>query len=87
MSSAPAPGVQRSPRRRTKVARKILRVGLSWGGLAALGGFVVLWIAGQLVLDRTGAGSFDPYPFPLLELVVTLLGTAAAILLGISARD
>ncbi|MHB9144597.1 MAG: DUF1003 domain-containing protein [Symbiobacteriia bacterium] len=58
-----------------KVADRVAKFGGSWTFIGIATGFLVLWIAGNVF---TGAKAVDPYPFILLNLVLSSLAAIQA---------
>jgi uncharacterized membrane protein len=58
-----------------RVADEIARVGGSWTFIFAALGFLLLWTVGNSLL---GPDQFDPYPYILLNLVLSMLAALQA---------
>src|SRR2546421_666550 len=59
-----------------RLADRVAEVGGSWSFLIAFAGFIVTWVAFNSVILATGA--FDPYPYILLNLILSLLASVQA---------
>ncbi|MFS8035706.1 DUF1003 domain-containing protein [Xanthobacter sp. AM11] len=59
-----------------RMADNLSRFGGSWSFIGAFAGFLVGWIVFNLV--AAGSGRFDPYPFILLNLVLSCLAAIQA---------
>lgn len=67
-----------------RVADRIARFGGSWGFIGAFGGFLVLWMA--LNALWLAEGGFDPFPFILLNLLLSCLAALQAPVIMMSQR-
>jgi len=66
---------QRQATRGQRVADRVAAVGGSWLFVGSFMGFLALWMALNIWLGR---GSFDPYPYILLNLVLSCLAAIQA---------
>ena len=68
--------IARTITRGQRLADAVARVGGSWPFVSSFGLFIVVWMAINTWLLRTGA--FDPYPYILLNLVLSCLAAVQA---------
>jgi uncharacterized membrane protein len=64
-----------------RVADGVARFGGSWRFIFSFGGILVLWVLANtvlLVVHRADGGPFDPYPFILLNLFLSMLAAIQA---------
>jgi uncharacterized membrane protein len=60
------------------VADAVARFGGSWGFIFAFGAFLLVWVAANTVLLLGRTQPFDPYPFILLNLFLSMLAAIQA---------
>lgn len=60
-----------------KLADRIASFGGSWKFITAFGVFLLLWIAANVILLQT-QNAFDPYPFILLNLILSCIAALQA---------
>lgn len=58
----------------------------SWAFVFAACGFLALWMAVNIVVDRAHGHTFDPYPFILLNLVLSCVAALQGAILLIAAK-
>lgn len=58
-----------------RVADRIAAFGGSWGFILSFIGFLLLWVASNVLL---ASGAFDPYPFIFLNLMLSMLAALQA---------
>ena len=58
-----------------KLADKVAQVGGSWGFILSFLVFLVLWVAGNIILATR---AFDPYPFIFLNLMLSMVAALQA---------
>ena len=62
-----------------RMADRVARFGGSWRFLITFGGFIALWICGNVaILVLAHAQAFDPFPFILLNLILSCLAAVQA---------
>jgi uncharacterized membrane protein len=66
-----------------RAADRVARVGGSWPFVLGFGGFLIAWCAANAALL---SGPFDPYPFILLNLVLSSLAAIQAPIIMMSQR-
>jgi uncharacterized membrane protein len=59
-----------------RLADRVAKVGGSWGFVMAFGTVLIIWVIINVVVLATGA--FDPYPFILLNLFLSMLAAIQA---------
>jgi uncharacterized membrane protein len=58
----------------------------SWGFVFGAVGFLIAWIALNVILDRSNGHTFDQYPFILLNLVLSCVAALQGAILLIAAK-
>jgi uncharacterized membrane protein len=58
----------------------------SWGFVFGALGFLAVWMGLNVVIVRSGHGTFDPYPFILLNLVLSCVAALQGAILLIAAK-
>jgi CRP/FNR family cyclic AMP-dependent transcriptional regulator len=61
-----------------RVADAVARFGGSWGFMFSFGAFLLAWVAANTLLLLGRNGPFDPYPFILLNLFLSMLAAIQA---------
>jgi CRP/FNR family cyclic AMP-dependent transcriptional regulator len=61
-----------------RVADGVARFGGSWAFIFSFGAVLVAWVALNTVFLTAGRGAFDPYPFILLNLFLSMLAALQA---------
>jgi uncharacterized membrane protein len=62
-----------------KLADKVASFGGSWTFISIFAAVLVVWILlNSLILVRLGSGAFDPYPYILLNLFLSMLAAIQA---------
>jgi uncharacterized membrane protein len=58
----------------------------SWGFVFGACGFLAVWMIYNVIVDRTAGRTFDPYPFILLNLVLSCVAALQGAILLIAAK-
>ena len=61
-----------------RLADQVAAFGGSWPFIILFGAFLILWIAFNALSQRSGQAPFDPYPFILLNLILSSLAALQA---------
>jgi uncharacterized membrane protein len=66
------------PKLGDRIADKVASFGGSWGFIISFFIFLAVWMAINVVILTTGTKPFDPYPFILLNLILSTLASIQA---------
>ena len=61
-----------------RCADNVAQFGGSWGFIISLVGCLVFWMGLNSILDKFGGNAWDPYPFILLNLFLSMTAAAQA---------